>query len=66
MQKVREKKEKILSLCIVDELQMMYMGTEEAKILSCGLKDIFSTRIAKGVSSLEVNKLDEEELRKIL
>jgi hypothetical protein len=49
MQKVREKKEKILSLCIVDELQMMYMGTEEAKILSCALKDIFSNHVAKGI-----------------
>jgi len=53
MKKVREKKEKILSLCIVDELQMMYMGTEEARILSCPLKDIFSTRIAKGISSMK-------------
>jgi hypothetical protein len=44
----------------VDELQMMYMGTEEAKILSCSLKDIFSAPVAKGISSVEVNKLDEE------
>lgn len=32
------------------------MGTEEAKILSCSLKDIFSTHVSKGISSLEAEK----------
>lgn len=29
------------------------MGTEEAKILSCSLKDVFGTHVNKGISSLE-------------
>ena len=45
---------------------MMYMGTEEAKILSCNLKDIFSTRIAKGHASLAVENYSEEQLQKML
>lgn len=56
IKKIKEKKDKILSFCIVDELQMIYMGTEEAKILSCSLKDIFSTHVSKGISSLEAEK----------
>ena len=55
-----------MSLCIVDELQMMYMGTEEAKILSCNLKDIFSNRILKGPISIQVQDYSEEELQRML
>lgn len=54
MQKIKEKKEKILSFCIVDELQMLYMGTEEAKILSYNLKDLFASHVNRGISSIEV------------
>lgn len=45
---------------------MLYMGTEEAKILSYNLKDIFSSHINKGISSIEVEKLNEIELKRIL
>lgn len=58
MQKIKEKKEKILSFCIVDELQMLYMGTEEAKILSYNLKDLFGSHVNRGISSIEVERLN--------
>jgi hypothetical protein len=57
---VKEKKEKILSFCVVDELQMLYMGTEEAKILSCPLNDLFSCHVNRGVASIQVSSLGEE------
>lgn len=63
---MRDKKEKVLSFCIVDELQMLYMGTEDAKILSCSLKDIFSAHVTKGVSGLEAHKYSELQLQQIL
>lgn len=66
MQKIKEKKEKILSFCIVDELQMLYMGTEEAKILSYNLKDLFASHVNRGISSIEVERLNENELKRIL
>lgn len=46
---------------------MMYMGTEEAKILSCNLKEIFSNPILKGgLVSVKVEDYSEEELQKML
>lgn len=45
---------------------MLYMGTEEAKILSFNLKDVFSSHVNRGISSIEVERLNEDELKKIL
>ncbi len=45
---------------------MLYMGTEEAKILSCPLNDLFSCHVNRGLASIQVSSLDEEELRRIL
>lgn len=45
---------------------MIYMGTEDAKILSCNIKDIFSSQITRGISSIEAEKYGEDELRQLL
>ena len=45
---------------------MLYMGTEDAKILSYNLKEVFSSHVNRGISSISVEKLNEDELKKIL
>lgn len=45
---------------------MLYMGTEQAKILSYNIKDVFSSHVNRGISSIEVEKLNQLELKKIL
>jgi hypothetical protein len=45
---------------------MLYMGTEEAKILSYNLKDLFARHVNRGAPSLEAERLGEDELRRIL
>ena len=45
---------------------MMYLGTEEAKMLSCNLKDLFANPIARGIASIEVEKMEDDEFQRLL
>lgn len=47
-QRIREKKENINCLCYVDESQILYVGTEETKILTFDISELYREPVHKG------------------
>ena len=56
VKKIQEKKERIISYCYVDELQMMYMGTEDAKIISSDLSILYNNKVSKDMDVTSLPK----------
>ena len=61
---MKEKKEKIVCLCYVDESQMMYVGTEGAKILTYDVSQLYREPVNNNFTfkRKENEELSEESL----
>ena len=62
MQKIKEKKETIVCTCYIDESQIMYVGTEGAKILTYDLSELYSEPINKGYTFKKKANQDDDLL----